>query len=130
VDDNRDSADSAALLLRTMGFDSLACYDGPNALLLNDLFQPGVCLLDLNMPEMNGDDLAVKLGERPVWRPSLLIAVTAMSNEASSARIAAASFDMHLVKPVDPRKLVEVVDWLLRAKKLEGEIHGTRIERS
>jgi hypothetical protein len=38
-----------------------------------------------------------------------------MSDEASCARIAAAPFDMHLVKPVDPGKLLEVVDMLFRA---------------
>ena len=110
VDDHRDCADSAALLLRTMGLEAQACYDGPSALLLNDSFRPGMCFLDLNMPGMDGDELAVRLRKRPVWRPLLLIAMTAMNNEASCARIKAAAFDMHLVKPVDPAKLVRVVD--------------------
>jgi two-component system, OmpR family, response regulator len=114
VDDNRDSADSAALLLRTMGFETRACYDGPSALLLNDSFRPGVCFLDLNMPGMDGDEVAVRIRQGSGWRPLLLIALTAMSNEAGCARITAAGFDMHLVKPVDPGKLVEVVDLLFR----------------
>ena len=114
VDDHRDCADSAALLLRIMGFETRACYDGPSALLLNDNFRPGVCFLDLNMPGMDGDEVAVRIRQGSGWRPLILIAMTAMSNEASCARIAAAAFDMHLVKPVDPGKLVEVVDLLLR----------------
>ena len=115
VDDNRDCADSAALLLKTMGFEARACYDGRTALLLNDSFRPAICFLDLNMPGMDGDEVAVRLRGNTGWRPLLLIAVTAMSNEASCARIAEAGFDMHLVKPVDPGKLMEVVDLLFRA---------------
>ena len=49
------------------------------------------------MPGMDGDEVAVRLRGKTGWRPLLLIAVTAMSNEASCARIAAAGFDMHLV---------------------------------
>jgi CheY-like chemotaxis protein len=114
VDDNRDCADSAALLLGTMGFEARACYDGRSALLINDSFRPALCFLDLNMPGMAGDELARKLREAPDWRPLVLVAVTAMSNEASRARIQAGGFDMHLVKPVDPGKLVEAVDLLFR----------------
>ena len=108
VDDNRDCADSFALLLRAMGFEAEACYDGSAALRLNDGFRPAVCFMDLNMPGMAGDELARRLKEAPAWRPLLLVAVTAMSNEASTARIQKAGFDLHLVKPVDPGKLVEV----------------------
>ena len=50
VDDNRDAADSEAELLRVVGFDARACYDGPTALAEAATFRPGVCLIDLNMP--------------------------------------------------------------------------------
>ncbi len=114
VDDNRDCADSAALLLGAMGFEARACYDGPSALLANDTFRPALCFLDLNMPGMAGDELARGLRQSPRWRPLLLVAVTAMSDEASRDRTARAGFDLHLVKPVDPGKLTEVMDLLFR----------------
>jgi two-component system, OmpR family, response regulator len=112
VDDNRDQADSTALLLTVMGLESKACYDGPSAMLLNDSFRPGLCFVDLNMPGMDGDELAMRLRNNSGWRPLLLIAMTAMSDEVHSGRIKAAPFDLHLVKPVDPTKLLEVVDLL------------------
>jgi two-component system, OmpR family, response regulator len=115
VDDHHDCADSTALLLQAMGFEARACYDGPSALALNESFRPGLCFLDLNMPGMAGDELAMKLRAGTVWRPLLIIALTAMTNEQSCLRIEAAGFDMHLVKPVDPAKLVEVVNLLFRA---------------
>jgi CheY-like chemotaxis protein len=109
VDDRRDAADAEVLLLRAGGFEALACYDGPSALLAAEAFRPNVCLLDLNMPGMDGDEVAIRLLGRPGWHPLVLIAVTAMGDEASRARTEAAGFHLHLVKPVDPRKLLRMV---------------------
>lgn len=61
VDDNRDVADSTAELLRLVGFEARACYDGPTALAEAAAFLPSVCLIDLNMPGMDGDELATRL---------------------------------------------------------------------
>ena len=114
VDDNRDQADSAAELFRLAGFDARACYDGPSALTLNREFLPDVCLLDLNMPGMDGDELASRLRGQAGGRPVLLVAVTAMGNDESRRRTEEAGFHMHLVKPVDPHDLLRVVDELWR----------------
>jgi CheY-like chemotaxis protein len=115
VDDNRDAADSTAQLLTMAGFDARSCYDGASALAVADDFRPGVCFLDLNMPGMSGEELAVHLRERAGGRSLVLAAVTAMSSAEFRERTAAAGFDLHLVKPVDPFQLVEVVDTLFRA---------------
>jgi CheY-like chemotaxis protein len=110
VDDHRDVADSTALLLRVAGFEARACYDGWTALQLAVQFRPGVCLLDLTMPGMDGDELAQRLLAQPGWRPLLLVAVTAMSDETYRQRTTAAGFHLHLVKPVEPEKLVAMVE--------------------
>ena len=115
IDDNRDVADSAVDLLRAVGFEARACYDGPSSLIEAASFLPGVCLIDLNMPGMDGDEVAIKLREQADGVPIVLVAVTAASNERDSNRIRDAGFDMHFVKPVDPHQLVLVVDTLWRA---------------
>jgi two-component system OmpR family response regulator len=114
VDDNRAYADSLALLFNMVGFEARACYCGAAALDLNEAFRPSICFIDLNMPGMDGDELVTRIYSEPGWRPFLLVAVTAMSNEASRARNAAAGFQMYLVKPVDPEKLLEVAGSLFR----------------
>jgi CheY-like chemotaxis protein len=124
VDDNRDVADSSVDLLRVMGFEARACYDGPTALTEAAVFRPGVCLIDLNMPGMEGDALAVLLRAWAAGAPVVLVAVTAMSDEESNRRIRDAGFDLHLVKPVDPHNLVSVVDALWKAWSGTGEAHG------
>ncbi len=113
MDDNRDVADSEALLLRTVGFDARACYGGEEALACAEVFRPGVCLLDLNMPGMAGDELARRLRDRAGDRPLVLVAVTAMRDHQAGDRLQ--EFDLHFVKPVDPRQLIAVVDQLRQA---------------
>ena len=108
VDDNRDVADSTALLLEAMGFEVRACYDGPTALQVAETFRPGVCFVDLNMPGMGGEELATRLRALAAVQPLVLAAVTAMSSEEYRQRSEAAGFDLYFVKPVNPFELVQV----------------------
>lgn len=120
VDDNCDVADSEVELLRVVGFDARACYDGPAALVEAAAFLPSVCLIDLNMPGMDGDELAARLRAQAGATPLVLVAVTAMNDEESRRRIGRAGFAVHLVKPVDPHNLLAVVDELWRAWSAAG----------
>lgn len=102
------------MLLRAVGFEARACYDGHSALALAAEFRPSICLLDLHMPGMAGDELAARLLAQPGWRPLVLVAVTAMGEDVYRQRTSAAGFHLHLVKPVDPEQLVAVVEALFR----------------
>lgn len=125
VDDNRDVADSATELLRLVGFDTCVCYDGPTALAAAREFLPDVCVLDLNLPGMDGDELAVRLRNQAAERTVLFVAVTAMGGDECRRRTGAAGFHLHLVKPVDPHDLLRVVDelWQLIAS---GQVPARR----
>jgi two-component system, OmpR family, response regulator len=109
VDDNRDAADSEAEMLGLVGFDTRACYDGTSALRTAEAFHPCIYLIDLNMPGMDGDVLAGRLRET-VPGPARFIAVTARSDADTRQRLHAAGFHLHLVKPVAPDALIEVVE--------------------
>ena len=128
VDDYPDTADSAATLLRIVGFETRACYNGAAALRIVRDFRPGVCLIDLNMPGMPGDELASRLREIPELQPLLLVAVTAMSCPESFQRIEAAGFHIRMIKPADPCKLVKVVDSLFDLR--ETGVVGTRFVKT
>lgn len=110
VDDNRDVADSEADLLQVYGFDARACYSGASALREAAEFRPCVCLIDLNMPGMDGDELARRLREQEGGPPPALVAVTARDDEQSQRRLREAGLAPHLVKPVDPNELVAVIE--------------------
>lgn len=109
IDDNCDVADSEVLLFRAAGIEARACYRSGDALAEALAFGPTVCVIDLNMPGMDGDELGRRLREQS-RQPLILVAVTAMDNAASRERIKAAGFDWHLVKPADPVKLLALVE--------------------
>jgi CheY-like chemotaxis protein len=101
IDDNRDAADSAALLLERYGYAVAVCYDGAAALAAALRFEPDVCLIDLNMPGLNGYELAERLTAWRRSRPVYLVAVTAYGGDRDRAKTARAGFARHLVKPLD-----------------------------
>src|SRR5439155_9088665 len=106
ADDNRDAADSLAAVLRLAGAEVEACYNGPAALAVAGWFCPDACLLDLMMPGMDGDELAVRMHDLGGADRVLLVAVTARADEEARLRTRIAGFHLHLTKPVDPRDLL------------------------
>jgi PAS domain S-box-containing protein len=101
VDDNRDSADSLAMLLRTSGAIAHTAYDGASALEAISYQQPDVVVLDLGMPGMDGYSVAEQIRRRPDNERVTLIALSGWGQEQDRLRSLAAGFDHHLTKPVD-----------------------------
>lgn len=109
VDDNRDGADSMGWLLGLIGFGVRVCYNGFDALAAAATFSPHVCLIDLNMPGMNGLEVARRLREQAAGRTMYLIALTAVGTPEAHRWTAESGFDLHLVKPVEPNRLIELL---------------------
>jgi CheY-like chemotaxis protein len=107
VDDNRDAADSAAVLFDLAGFDAHTCYDGPSALTAVEGFTPDVCLLDISMPGMDGYELARRLRERFAARPPVFATLTALSHDAHLEEAVSAGFDLHFTKPATSAEVIE-----------------------
>jgi PAS domain S-box-containing protein len=116
ADDNRDAAESLAMLLRMDGHEVTVAYDGPQALALLAQAQPDVALLDIGMPGLNGYEVARRIRQAPLGRGITLIAVTGWGQDRDKAQAHQAGFDHHFTKPVDPSRLSE----LLRAGQLGG----------
>src|SRR6185369_14073477 len=96
IDDNRDSADSLAALLRTLGHTVNVSYDGKTALGLYDKLQPNVVLLDISLPDVSGYDIAQHIRRAAGGENVLLIAVTGWVQVDVKSAAAAAGFDHHL----------------------------------
>ena len=101
VDDNRDSADSMSMLLRTLGAEVTTAYSGEAALEHLDAFRPGAILLDIGMPVMDGNEVARRVRERPEQRGVLLVALTGWGQEEDVTRTRESGFDDHWIKPVE-----------------------------
>ncbi|MGQ0766090.1 MAG: hybrid sensor histidine kinase/response regulator [Gemmatimonadota bacterium] len=109
VDDNRDSADSLSMLLSTMGNEVQTGYDGLDAVRLAGEFRPDIALLDIGLPGMSGYEAARAIRGEPWGRNMVLVAVTGWGQESDQRRSKEAGFDHHLVKPVPPAVLIEMV---------------------
>ena len=98
VDDNRDAADTLAMLMAGWGFDARTAYDGRAALNEAASFHPDCFVLDIGMPGMRGDEVAMQLQNEPN-RP-YLVAITGWSTQQDQQSALAAGFDEVLAKPV------------------------------
>jgi CheY-like chemotaxis protein len=105
VDDNEDAADSLGTLLELVGCEAAVAHDAAAALARVGEFRPQVCVLDITMPGMDGCDLARRLRDGEGGGEMLLIALTALNNHDSLARMADSGFDLHYTKPVTPAVL-------------------------
>jgi PAS domain S-box-containing protein len=109
VDDNVDAADTLGLLLQSLGHDTRVVYEGAVALDVVPDFKPDIVLLDLGMPGLDGYDVARRLRKLEREQHFQLVAVTGWGQDADKAQSKAAGFDVHLVKPVDVKSLVQVL---------------------
>jgi PAS domain S-box-containing protein len=101
VDDNRDSAESLAMLLRLRGHHADIAFDAAAALEAAQSLRPEVVLLDIGMPRMNGYEVCNQIREQPWGKDMLVVAVTGWGQPEDRQRSRAAGFDHHLVKPAE-----------------------------
>jgi CheY-like chemotaxis protein len=109
VDDNRDSADTIAMLLGRSGHDVRVAYSATTALDEAVEFQPNAIVLDIGLPEMDGYEVARRLRQNPQLQNVRLIALSGYGQEADRQRSREEGFDSHMVKPVDFEKLEELL---------------------
>ena len=110
VDDNRDAADSLAMLLRIVGHDVHTVHDGQAAVDAAAVINPDVVVLDIGLPGINGYEAARQIRERHGRNGMVLIALTGWGQEEDRRRSTEVGFDAHLVKPVDFAALSKLLD--------------------
>ena len=107
ADDNVDSAESLAMLLRLQGHEVEVVHDGVEAWRRLQELRPHFALLDIGMPKINGYEVARRTRAEP-WGTSIkLIALTGWGQERDRREAIEAGFDQHLVKPVDTEVLLK-----------------------
>lgn len=112
VEDNRDAAEVLALSLDTRGYHTSVAYTGTEGLRLLEELRPQVVLCDIGLPDMDGTEVcrrarALDLGHRPV-----MVALTGWGMKEDVQRTRASGFDRHLVKPVAPQTLFQLLEGL------------------
>jgi len=112
VDDNQDSADSLATLLKITGNETFTAHDGAAALEAAEKRRPDVVLLDIGLPTLNGYEVARRIREQPWGKEIVLIALTGWGQEEDRRKSQEAGFDGHLVKPVNYPALMALLSSL------------------
>jgi len=109
VEDHEDTAASTAMVLRLYGHDVHVASDGRMALQLMSDHSPDVVLLDLGLPKMDGWEVAKQIRNQATYKRPLLVAVSGYGREADRLRSSEAGIDLHLVKPIDPDQLKDLL---------------------
>jgi len=109
VDDNRDGANTLAMLLKILGNDTRTAYDGQAGVDAAREFRPNVILLDIGLPKLNGYEACRCIREQSWGKAILMIAVTGWGQDEDRRRSHEAGFDHHMVKPLDPKALMKML---------------------
>lgn len=109
VDDNHDVAESTAMLLRMVGCEVHVAFDGAVALQALTTLRPDAVLLDIGLPGMNGYEVAARIRAHPEHANTLLVAVSGYGQDDHRQRSKSAGFDYHMVKPIDPVVITDLL---------------------
>ena len=101
VDDNRDSAESMAEMLRLFGHEVAIAHDGAEAVEAAEEFRPQAILMDVGMPRLNGYEATRRIRQRAWGKDTAIVALTGWGQDGDRARSKEAGCDGHLVKPVN-----------------------------
>ena len=109
VDDNVDAVHTLKLFLSAAGHDVEIAYCALDALALAGVFKPDACLLDIGLPDFDGNELARRLRQLPEGADATLVAMTGYGRQQDRDTASAAGFDHYLVKPVSTTQLSDVL---------------------
>jgi signal transduction histidine kinase/CheY-like chemotaxis protein len=109
VDDNADAANMMAQFLKAVGHKVMVEHSSAQALERVKVQRPDVCILDIGLPEIDGNELARRLRQQADGAQAVLIAVTGYGQQQDKQNAIASGFDYHMVKPVSADKLLELV---------------------
>src|SRR5687767_8155212 len=125
ADDDRDTANMLAMVLRDEGHQVQITLRGDDALDICRLFRPDVVIADVNMPGTSGYALAHELRERSGSLAPLMMAVIGVWTPASDGMLGkAAGFDPYLLKPCEPKEVIRLIEPLRSGESQKGQFSG------
>lgn len=117
ADDNADSAATLSFMLEVLGHEVRVASDGQQAVEIAEEFRPDAILLDIGMPRLNGYDACEKIRRQPWGAGTFIAALTGWGQDEDKNRSHAAGFDRHLVKPVEPATIENLIRDLPPSKR-------------
>lgn len=109
VDDNPQNLKLVRVLLTLEGYDVRSAADAEEALRILDTFTPGLILMDLQLPGIDGLELTRRLKADPARRGIVIVALTAYAMKGDDEKAFAAGCDGYVSKPIDTNALCALV---------------------
>ena len=109
IDDNADAAQTLSAILALQGQDVRVAYGGQEGLAVASEWQPEVAVIDIGMPDINGYEVCRRIRSQSWGQHTLLVACTGWGQFQDRQRAAAAGFDVHLVKPIEPEAVARLL---------------------
>jgi two-component system CheB/CheR fusion protein len=109
IDDNRDAANTMAMLVEELGGVTRIAHDATGGLQALDDTVPDVVFLDIGMPGIDGYETCRQMRRRPSNKPMTIVAVTGWGQPQDKQRALDAGFDAHLTKPVELEALARIL---------------------
>jgi len=122
ADDEPDILEIIKYNLQAEGYDVTTAKDGSEAIDKAKQVKPELIILDIMMPRKTGVEVCEYLRSQPDFQETLIIFLTAMSDEASHIRGFETGADDYVNKPISPKVLVSRVNALFRRRKPEGKV--------
>lgn len=125
ADDDRDTAEMLALVLRDEGHEVQVTLRGDDALQISRLFRPDVMIADVNMPGTSGYAIARELRERHGNLAPILIAISGVWTNTTDRLLGkAVGFDHYLLKPCDPKEVIRLIEPLRSGRSADDASTG------
>jgi len=109
IEDNRDARETFRMMLELAGHQVIEAEEGRQGLELLKSELPDVAVIDVGLPGLDGYQIASSFRKEPRGNQVLLVALTGYGTPAARERSRAAGFDHHLIKPIDPQLLQELM---------------------
>lgn len=110
IEDNDDGREMMAMMLESHAYTVDRAIDGSEGLRMAAARLPDVALVDIGLPGIDGYEVARRMRADPALAGVRLVALTGYGQDDDQRRALEAGFDTHLVKPVELRRLMEVLE--------------------
>jgi len=117
VDDNVDAAETLAMMLELLGQQTRQAHEGVGAIKAAQEYQPELIFMDIGLPGLSGHEVASRLRGELGMRDTFLVALSGYGTEEDRRKSMRAGFDSHLVKPLDPSTLPDILAMAERGRE-------------
>lgn len=113
IEDNADNLELVCYLLRAFGHQAIAARDGLSGVRMAAEENPDIVLCDIQLPDIDGYEVARRIRTHPLLASIPMVAVTASAQSSDRQRVLDCGFDGYFSKPIDPETFVSDIDGFL-----------------